>query len=87
MSSPFSLYQCPHCEGMIQIYDHERNCRIFRHGVFKHDGWMGMGMGMPIPPHSKKEDCDAWVLQGQIYGCGKPFRLTDDNHVVACEYV
>lgn len=71
---------CPHCQEFVWIQ--ELNCGIFRHGVFKHNFEQ-------IPPHASKEDCDRFVIQGQIYGCGKPFQITrtPDWKITICEYI
>jgi len=72
---------CPHCGGPCEII--EVACGIFRHGVFKNTM-------IHIPPHSPKEVCEALVQQGQIYGCGKPFRLELRNAeyiAVECDYI
>jgi hypothetical protein len=58
-------------------------CKVgFRHGIFKKDG-------KQIPPHSSKAECDKWVERGEIYGCGKPFKVVEDSVKVAitCEYI
>jgi hypothetical protein len=68
---------CPHCNGMVII--DKLNCAIFRHGVFKNTG-------KQIPPHASKEECDNWVKNNDIYGCGKPFQVIE-NKAVVCEYI
>ena len=68
----FHQVSCPHCNGTVLIHRNEVNCRIFRHGVFH-------ATGQPIPPHAPREECDRFVEQGVIYGCGKPFRLIENN--------
>jgi hypothetical protein len=52
-----------------------------------------------IPPHASKEECDALVRDGLIFGCGRPLRIVDtprdDNaqspppiyDVDVCEYI
>ena len=70
-------YDCPHCGGMIIIT--EMNCKIFRHGVYKKTG-------KQIPPHASKLDCDTWVEKGDIWGCGKPFKIENEKAVV-CDYI
>jgi len=82
------IIQCPHCQEFVIIQ--ELNCKIFRHGTFKHNGEQ-------IPPHSPKEDCDRFFQQNLIYGCGKPFRIVvleneeenNNNHwkIEICEYI
>jgi hypothetical protein len=58
----------------------EVNCRIFRCGVIKNTN-------QPIPPHAPKIVCDQLALTGQIYGCGKPFRLNLNNEPEICDYI
>lgn len=74
------VIQCPHCNDYVLIT--ELNCKIFRHGVFIHNG-------NQIDPHSSKEKCDFFIANKQIYGCGKPFHLIKQgNSYVSekCEY-
>jgi len=81
MTTREPIIQCPHCK--TPIYIAEINCGIFRHGVFKDSGEQ-------IPPHSLKSECDRYVSENLIYGCGKPFRinvLQDIFVVEICEYV
>jgi len=56
------------------------NCRIFRHAVYKETG-------EPIPPHAPKEECDRLFDNGLIYGCGKPFRINENNDIEVCDYI
>ncbi len=76
------IINCPHCDGSIIII--ELNCKIFRHGVFKNTG-------NQIGPHSSKEECDQYIKQNLIYGCGKPFQIIEDNDnkykAVICDYI
>lgn len=83
---------CPHCNTWVLI--EEINCGIFRHGVNKQTGFQ-------IPPHLDKESCDRLFSLGEIYGCGKPFKIvsnpfysksrTDDANLKyfgeICEYI
>ncbi len=83
---------CPHCKVWILI--EEINCAIFRHAVNKHTG-------IQIPPHSDKNTCVKLFEQGEIYGCGKPFKVilnpsydpankSDDNYKwigEPCDYI
>lgn len=68
---------CPHCADLIII--EQLNCCIFRHGV-KKDTFQ------PINPHAKKQECDYLVENNLIYGCGKPFRVTN-NKAEICDYI
>jgi hypothetical protein len=62
------------------------NCAIFRCGEYKVNG-------QQLPPHLPKEECDRLFSTGQIWGCGKPFRLEQkpnaaDGYVaVVCDYI
>jgi len=63
---------CPHCYNYIIIYKKDINCAIFRHGIFK-DSYK------QITPHLSKVECDDLSAKSKIYGCGKPFRLIQDD--------
>ena len=76
----YNIYNCPHCNDEIIIYKNELNCRIFRHGSFKDSG-------KQLNPHAPKSECDQVSIQGLIHGCGKPFKINDDNSIVKCDYV
>ena len=77
------IIQCPHCHDLVYVHEKELNCRIFRHGAYKHTL-------APIPPHASKQECDRLVQQNLIYGCGKPFELVNNDQdqmvVQMCEY-
>jgi hypothetical protein len=34
-----------------------------------------------------KIDCDKLLLNKLIYGCGKPFKLDENNNAIICEYI
>jgi hypothetical protein len=72
------IVHCPHCKEPIII--DQLNCRIFRHGMFKYNFEQ-------IPPHSSKPDCDRFVTDNLIFGCGKPFKIEPDGQVVICDYI
>ena len=72
---------CPHCN--IPILIEKLNCFIFRHGIF-------IKNGQQIPPHSNKNECDYYIQNNLIYGCGKPFRIIKENQqylAIICEYI
>lgn len=75
----YNIYECPHCQDKILIYQNELNCRIFRHGVYKQNM-------QQIPPHLDKTRCDQLFENGLIYGCGKPFRITEHS-IEICDYI
>lgn len=75
------IITCPHCNDPILI--DQLNCKIFRHGVLKINGEQ-------INPHSSKSECDNYITNNLIYGCGKPFIIieTGDNYKVEiCDYI
>ena len=80
--SIFNIVCCPHCDQSCEIL--ELNCRIFRCGIYKNTM-------QQMDPHASKPKCDALAATGQIYGCGKPFRVVADASgalvVVKCDYI
>jgi len=75
------LFLCPHCNEQIIVLFHEVNCKIFRHGIMKSNYEQ-------INPHASKEICDKLIERNEIYGCGKPFRITNDfEKVEKCDYI
>jgi hypothetical protein len=80
MPELYLVINCPHCQGCMIIHKNEINCRIFRHGVM-------IKTQKQINPHEKKHICDMLKKNDLIYGCGKPFRLNNDNIPEICEYI
>lgn len=75
------IINCPHCNNLILI--EELNCKIFRHGVIKETS-------KQINPHASKLECDYYIINNLIYGCGKPFKIIDNknNYIVEiCDYI
>lgn len=73
--------QCPHCEEYVVI--EQINCAIFRHGVMKTNL-------AQINPHLAKSECDKLKEQDLIYGCGKPFKIINENNewkAIECDYI
>ena len=64
------IVKCPHCNEDVIIS--QVNCAIFRHGIYKHNL-------QQIDPHTPKEKCDLFIINNEIYGCGKPFRIKKIN--------
>ena len=63
------VFTCLHCNGPFVIHHADFNCKILRHGVYKHNL-------QPINPHASKEECDALVASERIYGCAGPLLIT-----------
>ena len=81
MSKKDIIVQCPHCNLFIII--EEINCAIFRHGIF-------IKNNVQINPHSTKQECDNYVDNKLIIGCGKPFKLIKLNEeytTIICDYI
>lgn len=81
----YYLFQCPHCQLVIQVMKNEVACKIFRHGVYKSNN-------QQIPPHLPMNQCHELKEKDLIYGCGRPFRFVfadnDDKHFVEpCDYI
>lgn len=76
------VFECPHCEQVIQVLESEINCSIFRCGIFKHNQ-------KQMDPHTPKSECDRFFNEGFIYGCGKPFKFFkgEQPYVEECEYI
>jgi hypothetical protein len=75
------IINCPHCNEPVII--DELNCKIFRHAIFKNSG-------LQINPHATKLECDNYIENNLIFGCGKPFRIIDiDNKydIEKCDYI
>jgi hypothetical protein len=76
------IVTCPHCNEFILI--EKLNCKIFRHGILKETG-------IQINPHASKEDCDNYIKDNLIYGCGKPFLIIENKknkfEAVICDYI
>ncbi len=77
------VFTCLHCHEPFVIYHKDFNCCILRHGVYKHNL-------QPIPPHATKEECDAFVRAGSIYGCAGPLQIVAASasyELVICDYL
>ena len=72
-------FECPHCCMMCFVKKEDIRCTIFRHAVFKNKMEF-------VPPHAPKEECDRWVRDGLVYGCGKPFKF-DGKSVTIIDYI
>jgi hypothetical protein len=72
---------CPHCRDPILIS--EINCQIFRHGTL-------IESGQQMDPHSNLEVCTFLFENKKIYGCGKPFKLVQNEQkewtAIVCGY-
>jgi hypothetical protein len=75
----FYLFCCPYCQIYITVLKNEINCTIFRCGVYKKSG-------LPVAPHTSKQDCDLLRSNDLIYGCSRPFKF-DGVTVQKCEYI
>lgn len=78
------VFECPHCNLMIQVSQQQVICKTFRHGVMK-------DTMKQIPPHTKKDECERLKNADLIYGCGKPFKMFKSHkkyaYVDVCDYI
>jgi len=75
------VIMCPHCQDLVLI--DQLNCKIFRHAILK-------STGEQINQHSSKTECDNYILNNLIYGCGKPFKIIkieQEYKVEICDYI
>ncbi len=75
------IVTCPHCLLLVEI--DQINCAIFRHGILKSNR-------QQIPPHATKAECDDYIKNKLIIGCGLPFKLVNENNelkAVVCDYI
>ncbi len=72
-------FNCPHCNLMCQVHKTDIRCTIFRHAVYKKNSRF-------VDPHASKEQCEKWIINDLVYGCGKPF-IFDGNTVKICGYI
>lgn len=77
------IVECPHCQAPFEV--DEGNCLVFRHAVDKKSM-------RPIAPHTPKEECERFLREGKIFGCGKPIKLVFDKAAKKwigeiCEYI
>ena len=77
-----SIYSfiCPWCSGLVEVHSSQLNCRIFRHAIM-------IDSLEPINPHSPENVCNELVEKNLVYGCGKPFRISENNKVDPCDYI
>lgn len=72
------VFECPHCNLLVQVKEKDLRCKIFRHAVYKANN-------KPIKPHAPQADCERLLAQNLVYGCAKPFRLVTTGKVLRAE--
>jgi len=72
------IITCPNCA--LPLYIEAVQCGIFRCGVFRSNG-------EPIPPHAPQTECEYYVNNQLIYGCGSPFQFNGVDAPVICDYI
>tara|TARA_Y100000816_G_C26031728_1_gene540106 strand:- start:633 stop:923 length:291 start_codon:yes stop_codon:yes gene_type:complete len=73
------IIECPHCDELCAVHKNDIRCTVFRHAVYKKDFSF-------VYPHATKEQCDSWVYNDEVYGCGKPF-IFDGKSINKCGYI
>lgn len=83
------VFSCPHCLGSVVVHVSEVNCQIFRHAVLKNSG--EQQVIAQVNPHAPKEELKYLVENDLVYGCGRPFRMFQENglwsYVDVCDYI
>jgi hypothetical protein len=72
------IITCPNCA--LPLYIEAVQCGIFRCGVFRSNG-------EPIPPHAPQTECEYYVNNQLIYGCGSPFQYNGVGAPLICDYI
>jgi hypothetical protein len=80
MSKEYIIINCPHCYEPVIIYKNQIKCGIFRHAVYKKTN-------KPINSHLSQNKCESLIKSKKIFGCGKPFRLNNQNSPEICDYL
>jgi hypothetical protein len=78
-----TICYCPYPDCNIGVEIIEINCAIFRCGIYKNNGTQ-------INPHLSKEECDKLKKNDKIWGCGRPFQLTQESEhikIIPCDYI
>jgi hypothetical protein len=73
-----NIITCPHCKQYIEIL--ALNCCIFRCGIHKQTN-------KQVDPHLDEKSCKELKKKDLIYGCGKPFKILENNTVIVCDYI
>jgi len=76
-------FNCPHCQDPFIVNSKDINCGIFRHAVYKSNM-------KPINPHETQSKCEKLVRKELVYGCAKPFRITEKDGIYTvdiCDYI
>jgi hypothetical protein len=84
------IFECPHCELLVEVPQDQVNCHIFRHGYFYTKVNNHIILTNQMNPHTSKEECDRLKKENRIIGCGNPFRLTqkEGQYIVeVCGYI
>ena len=88
------VFSCPHCLGSVVVHVSEVNCQIFRHAVLKNSGQqqqVNAQVNAQVNPHASKEELEYLVENDLVYGCGRPFRMFQENgvwsYVDVCDYI
>ena len=75
------IITCPHCNNPVLI--EQLNCKIFRHAVLKNTN-------QQINPRASKDECNKYISNDLVYGCGKPFKIIEYNQqykAEICDYI
>jgi len=83
-SADIYTFACPWCKEVVVVRPQDVACKIFRHAEFKGTA----GRFRFVNPHAPLAECERWVREDLIVGCGKPFRLeAHAKRVSKCGYL
>lgn len=78
----FYNFKCPNCREQIIVLKKQLRCKIFRHAIYK-------SSYKQVNPHMSKEKCEKLIRENKVYGCCKPFEITNENKqmkAIVCDY-
>ena len=81
-------FNCPHCDGAVQVDSKEVNCAIFRHGQYNDNPKNGNLKWQQMNPHESEAQTIYLADNKLIVGCGKPIMMCPDKtKVKTCNYI
>jgi len=84
-------FECPNCDGWIEVPINQVNCHIFRHAYYFSSLPNGsIVLTEQLNPHASLEVCEKLLSENRIVGCAKPFRLEkqEEKYVAKqCGYI
>lgn len=73
------IFNCPKCDNLIEVEFNQLNCREFVHGYFYNKVNDSIILTHQVNPHASLEECKRLLDNNAIVGCGKPFKIIDNQ--------